>query len=183
MKPTRAKNAIPSPRTPRPGPTLVRAEVLSVVDDDHVLVRPRRSATEAVVPAEIAAVGYVPAAGDRVVLQQGEDGWFVVGVLGEARRRRAGLVEVSEGDLTLAAPGRIVLRAAEVVTEAGRVEVDAGRLVERAGDAYRHVEGLAELQAGRARTLVEGAHQLVAQRTSVTSDDDTIIDGKRVLLG
>jgi hypothetical protein len=137
-----------------------------------------------------------------------EDGWIVLGVLGEARRRAADLVtavrteagvelRVGAGDLTIAAPGRVVLRAAEVetaagvvrttasevVTAAGRVEVDAARVVERAGDAYRRVEGLAELQAGRARTLVEGAYQLAAKRTSVQSDEDTVIDGRRVLLG
>lgn len=193
MKPTRTKKTAPRSH---PGVGLLRAEVLAVLDADHILVRPGTAPTEEVLKAEIAAIGYVPSEGDRVVLQPGEEGWFVVGALGEARRRHleAGLyvairseggveLRAREGDLTLSAPGRVVLRATEVVTEAGRVEVDAGRLVERAGDAYRRVEGLAELQAGRARTLVEGACQLVAQRTSVTSDEDTIIDGKRVLLG
>ena len=106
-------------------------------------------------------------------------------------------LRVREGDLTLSAAGRIVFRAGEVetsadvvrttateiVTQAGRIEVEAGRIIERAGDTYCHVEGLAELQAGRARTLIADAYQLVAKKTTVTSDEDTIIDGKRVLLG
>ena len=200
-------------------PGLLRAEVLDVIDPDTVLVRPRKAPTEEVLRAEIAVVGYVPVVGDGVVIERGDDACYVLGALGSARRRRApqgdaqsfaegaliatfteqGGVELRarEGDLTLSAAGRIVLRAGEVETsadlvrttateivmQAGRVEVDAGRIVERAGDIYCHVEGLAELQAGRARTLVEGAYQLVAKKTTVASDEDTIIDGKRVLLG
>src|SRR5215212_402425 len=84
MKPTRAKKTAPESH---PGAGLLRAEVLVVLDADHVLVRPRTAPTEEVLKAEVAAIGYVPAEGDRVVLQPGEDGWFVVGALGEARRR------------------------------------------------------------------------------------------------
>lgn len=193
-----------------PARGIVRSEVLDVIDDDMVSVRASAAPTAEVLRAEIAVPGYVPEVGDRVLVDHADDGWFVLGVLGDARHRRpatelitavrteAGVeLCVREGDLTLSAPGRVVLRAtevvtaaelvqttaSEVVTKAGRVEVEAGRVVERAGDAYRHVKGLAELQAGRARTLVEGAHQLAAKRTSVQSDEDTIIDGKRVLLG
>ena len=109
--------------------------------------------------------------------------------------RGAGLAPVAW--IHLAAPGRVILRATEVdtaadvvrttadaaVTTVGRLEVEASRVVEHAGDAYRHVEGLAELQAGRARTLVEGSYQVVAERATIQSDEDTTIDGKRVLLG
>ena len=106
-------------------------------------------------------------------------------------------LRVPEGDLTLSAAGRVVLRATEVettaevvrtsaseaITAVGRLETHATRVVERAGDVYRHVEGLSEVQAGRARTLIAGEHQLAAKRTTIQSDEDTIIDGKRVLLG
>jgi hypothetical protein len=186
---------------PRRGP--FKVEVLDVVDDDLVLVRATGSPTSEVLQAEIAVVGYAPVVGDRALVELVEEGFCIIGVLGEARRRRSrgelvahrgedGGVELRfpEGDLTLRAAGRIVLQAAEVETRAevvhtaaGRVEVEAERIVEHAGDVYRHVEGLAELQAGRARTLVEGALQIAAKRTTVQSEDDTIIDGKRVLLG
>lgn len=197
-----------------------RAEVLDVLDDDTVLVRASK-----LVRAEIAVIGYVPKAGDHVIVQEGEDGCYVLGALGAARRRAPDARELAggaliatfpeeggvelrarDGDLTLSAQGRVVLRAGgdvqieaagaadlratqvtttagEIVSHAGRMEVHAERLVEVAGDAYCKVEGLAELQAGRARTLVEGAYQLVARRTTIASDEDTIVDGKRVLLG
>jgi len=56
-------------------------------------------------------------------------------------------------------------------------------VIERAKDTYRHVEGLAELQANRTRTLVEDTCRTIAEKTTIVSEDDTLIDGKRVLLG
>jgi hypothetical protein len=201
-----ARPATPSARARQRGP--IRAEVLDVLDQDTVLLRPGRAVTEEVQRAEIAVPGYLPAAGDRVLVAWSEDGCFVLGVLGEARRRLelGGLVTVSErgvelrapaGDLTLSAPGRVVLRAEEVeaeaarvitrageiVTEAGRIEVHAQRIVEQAGDLYQHIEGLAEQSAGRVRTVVEGVYQLSAGRTTLASDEETVIDGSRILLG
>lgn len=73
---------------------------------------------------------------------------------------------------------------APLVTEsAGRRELVAERVVERATDVYRQVSGLLQTTASRARTLVEGDHDLCAGRTNISSNEDTSIDGKRVLLG
>ena len=198
MSKTRSAPALPVPssapsrRPPSPAARagLLRAEVLDPGDGDTVLVRLCRAAMDEVLTAEIALPHYAPAAGDSVLVERGSDGWFVLGALGAARRRLPSELSVAEGDLTLSAPGRIVLRAevvhtssSEVLVEAGRSEVRAARLVERAGEAYRHVEGLLETTAGRARTLVRGDHDQHAGRTTITSEDDTLVDGKRVLLG
>jgi Protein of unknown function (DUF3540) len=217
-RPDRSRNpAAPAP-APSPGPHsytgTLRAEVLDLSGDDAVLVRLHRSTPEEVIRAELAVPHYEPAAGDRVLVTRGEEGWFVLGVLGAARRRPlthlgpgltatyregAGVeLRVAEGDLTLVAPGRVTLRAGtevetvsptvrieatSMLVSAGRHELCAERVVERAGDVYRHAEGLVEVTAERARTLVTGDHDLCAGRTTITSDADTIVDGKRVLLG
>jgi hypothetical protein len=113
---------------------------------------------------------------------------------------QAGLQVIApDGDLTLAAPkGRVVvqagtevvleasrltLRAAELTQLVGRWELRAERIVESAKDVYRDVAELLQQRAGRARTLVRGVSQLVAGRTEIVSDEDTVVDGKRVLLG
>lgn len=214
----RSRNASASARAPSDSPGLytvaIRAEVLDLSGDDHVLVRLHRATPEEVFPAELAVPHYEPAAGDRVLVVHGDEGWFVTGVLGAARRRplthlapgltatfREGTgveLRVAEGDLTLSAPGRVVVRAdaevemaapavrveaTSVVVSTGRHELQAERVVERAGDVYRHAEGLVEVTADRARTLITGAHELCAGRTTITSDADTVVDGKRVLLG
>ena len=195
MKP-KAKSAV-QPQNP----ALTRADVVAVVNDDTVSVvlfgAPRVVGQEAE-QADLALVGYRPEVGDKVLVAQATGGPVVVGVLGAARRR--GVLQVTETDkgtelkvegaltltataVTLRGQEQIGLEAPHVEVSAGRYEVAAQRLVERADDAYRHVEGLCEVQAGRARTLVEEENELVAKRTSITSSDDTVVDGKRVLLG
>lgn len=67
--------------------------------------------------------------------------------------------------------------------QAGRLEVAAQRLFEAAGEAYREVEGLLQQRAGRTRTLVKETFRVLAGRTDIASREDTVIDGKRVLLG
>lgn len=202
-----------APTTAAPAPRC-RAEVLAVEDEDTVLVRLRRAPTEEVLRAELAVPGYTPAPGDRVLCDGGPDGWFVLGVLGPARRRTSvplpsGLVatsrgeagvelRVAHGDLTLSAAGRIVVRGGTEITiaapavrttapliaeSAGRRELVAERIVERASDVYRDASGLVQTTAARARTVVEGDHDLHAARTTITSEGDTTIDGERVLLG
>mgnify|MGYP001202172042 CR=1 FL=1 len=207
------RSSPPSSRTTAPRAGLRKAVVLGLDGDDAVLVRLHRAATEEVLRAELALPGYAARAGDTVLVDDGEGGWFVLGVLGEARRRDSaaltpGLVatthdggvelRVAAGDLTLIAAGRVVVRAGtEVETSAatvrtsatllcesvGRRELAAERVVERVTDLYTEVSGLVQTSAGRLRTMVAGDHDLHAQRTRITSEDDTLIDGKRVLLG
>jgi hypothetical protein len=89
-----------------------------------------------------------------------------------------------QGDITIAAPqGRVIIEARELVHNVGKWELRAQRLVERVVDAYRDASGIAETRSGRLRCIVDGALQMLAARTSITSDEDTTIDGKRVLLG
>ena len=201
------------PASPR-ATGVLRAEVIDCSSEDFVLVRLHRRTPEEVLRAELAVPHYEASLGDRVLVQEGEDCLFVIGVLGPARRRpRASLLpgltatfregegvelRAIEGDLTLSAKGRVALRAdveiaavspevrveaTAMLVEAGRHELSAARVVERAGDVYRHAEGLAETTAGRARTIVTGDNDLCAGRTTITSDEDTVVDGERVLLG
>jgi hypothetical protein len=107
--------------------------------------------------------------------------------------------DAETGELELSAPqhlklrapgGRISHQAAVLEATAGEArwsvgswELSAERTVERCRDALIHVEGILETRARRVRTLVDRTLELCARRTSVTSEEDTRIDGKRVLLG
>lgn len=110
----------------------------------------------------------------------------------------SGTVAVAARDIALAAPeGKVAIAGREVDIHAstratvsaedmehtaGRWEVGVGRLIERASEAYREAE-LTETRGDRVRTLAKTAFDVVAGRTTLLSDDDTVIDGKRVLLG
>jgi hypothetical protein len=86
-------------------------------------------------------------------------------------------------DLELGAKGQAKLHAQAFELVAGVAAVHAERLVERVKDAYRDIDGLLHTRVGRVRSLVAGAYELLAKTTTVTSEEDTSIDGKRVLLG
>jgi hypothetical protein len=101
---------------------------------------------------------------------------------GRVRVEGAEGVELSAPELTLRA-GRVVTHAREIVQSAERFEVAAGLVVERAREVLRDAVGLVETRMGRARTLVSGAFSLRARRTDVRSEEETSIDGSRVLLG
>lgn len=102
-----------------------------------------------------------------------------------------GRVVIQAGtDIELGATGEVAVKAERLLTRvrvlaqhAERLEVSAGRIIERAREAYRDVEGLLQSRAGRVRAVVEDAYHLQARRTSIASKEDTSIDGKKVLLG
>ena len=105
----------------------------------------------------------------------------------------------AEGDLRLSAPsgrvlveaaGEVVLRGASLHVNAeearlavGHWELRAERIVERTTDALRTVEGLLETRAKHARLLVSRTLEILSRRATIASEEDTRIDGKRVLLG
>jgi hypothetical protein len=99
----------------------------------------------------------------------------------------------SDGDLKLEAPeGRVVIESGEskvtvaregISIAAGSYELRAGRLVERATDAFRTVEEIFETRAKYARTIAERTLELLGRRTTIASEEDTRVEGKRVLLG
>jgi hypothetical protein len=117
-----------------------------------------------------------------------------------ARLRNGSTAEVVDGEIVVKDPrGRTVIvfdgararveaedldfNARKITLSAGVIELRAARIFERAGEVYRDVEGTLHTRAERVRTLVKDAYHLFAKRASVASEEDTSIDGRRVLLG
>jgi hypothetical protein len=65
----------------------------------------------------------------------------------------------------------------------GKLEVSAQRLWERSGQAIRQVKELCQVQAGRMRTLVTGAHHMQSGRATITAREEVRIDGEKINLG
>ncbi|MGK3981859.1 DUF3540 domain-containing protein [Sorangium sp. So ce136] len=128
-------------------------------------------------------------AGRRVACEAGEGGEPGLVVERAAVRVAAAAVDVTSERASLhtteaaVLAERIATTAAQIATTAGRMEIQAERLIERAKDAYREVDGLLQIRARRARSLIREAYQLVSERTSMVSKKETSIDGERVLLG
>jgi hypothetical protein len=118
--------------------------------------------------------------GERLVVR---DARGAIVVVYDAERGTAEIVAPA-GDLILSAPaGKIAMRAAEVVCDAGRYELNAERVLVRARDVYREIEGLVHTRAGRVRTHASEAFQVFAKRLNMAAEEDASVDGKRVLLG
>jgi hypothetical protein len=73
--------------------------------------------------------------------------------------------------------------AIDVVSKAERWELEADRIVERSRDVFREVEELVQLRAGRVRQFVQELYHLKSGQTALHSDEETRVDGKKILLG
>ena len=65
----------------------------------------------------------------------------------------------------------------------GRLEVAARRVLQRSGQLVQQVKRLCQVQAGRLRTLVTGAHHLQSKSTTLIAEEDVRIDGNKINLG
>lgn len=75
------------------------------------------------------------------------------------------------------------LSAKTIVTHARKIETTAERVTLRAKEAVEDIAGLLETRVGRMRSLVRGAFSLRSKSTNMKSEEDTSVDGRRVLLG
>lgn len=77
----------------------------------------------------------------------------------------------------------IATTAEQVAAHVDDYELTADRVRQHARNLLVEVRELADSRLGRARSLVRGALDLHAGRTSVRSEHETVIDGERILLG
>jgi len=131
---------------------------------------------------------YQVAAGDTVVVLAQEERCYLVGVLqgtGATVFRFPGDVEFQapRGAVRVTAGKAIDLRGPEIGLEGDRIELRARTLVERVVDAYRWIQGLVQIQAGRARTVVEDTNYQKAGQQVLLAARDVRIDGEQIRLG
>lgn len=149
---------------------------------------------------------------DRLVLRSGAEAQLVRtaaeevltvrdahgNVLFELRgSQRTVVLDVGEGDLELRARGRLRLVGGEVEIEGatvsvtaerlrqavGVLETRANRILERAKDTYRDVDGLSQLRAGHVRTVARQTFRVLADRLRMKAKKDAAIDGEKIFLG
>lgn len=65
----------------------------------------------------------------------------------------------------------------------GRLETRARQMWQNSGYLFRQVQHLCQMQAGRMRTLVKGAHHTQSQRATLIAREDVRIDGEKINLG
>jgi len=100
------------------------------------------------------------------------------------------VLDLPDGAFRVAASRGIELRAPTFGLDAesarlrlGKLETVVGRLIERARNVYRRVDELAELRAGRVRTLAQGLLQLAGATAALTAKGVVRVDGQKIELG
>ncbi len=120
-------------------------------------------------------------------------------LLVEVREDGSVVLNVAEGDLELRAlHGRVRIEGSEGVEVKGpRVSVEtphlrqvvgvlethAKRIVEKARDAYRDVEGSSQTRAGQVRVVAEKTFRVIAERLRMRAQKDAKVQGDKIYLG
>ncbi len=200
--------ALASP-PPSPAARLAPATVTAVVGARVVRVALGGEELDATLAL---AFDYTPRVDDELLVATDDAGKaWAIGVIRGLRPLAAGpridfdpetrrtILRAPEGDLELradagsvriAARDRVDLRGALIDAVAGRLQLRAGeieagaeRLVERVREAYREVEGLAQLHAGRLRTVVDDTIHTLGQRVLTRARGDHKIQGEKIHIG
>lgn len=132
--------------------------------------------------------------GDRIAILDREGRLLV-----EVREDGSVALSVQEGDLHLsAARGRVCIDAAagvrigapQIVLETahlrhvvGVLETHARRIVEKARDAYRDVEGTSQLRAGQLRLVASKTLRAIAERVRMRASEDAKVQAEKIYLG
>lgn len=74
-------------------------------------------------------------------------------------------------------------RVANARISFGKLESIVGRLIARAKNIYRRVEGTEQVEAGQSRTIVKGTHTVRAKSSYHKTEGDVKIDGAHIHLG
>ncbi len=182
--PTNSEDA--SVRTPLGASATVEGDRLVVRDPGGAIVVVYDAATGSATIAAPAGDLRLAAPCGKVVVEAGTD----LELSSRATTRIRAVELDSDADVTRfrskaidVATGVMQATAQTVVLGVGRWNMTADRVLERANDVYRTVQGVIETRAGRLRSLVRETTQVRSGATSITSKEDTFIDGRRVLLG
>jgi hypothetical protein len=89
-------------------------------------------------------------------------------------------VTLDEGRLVARATAAVVKRATQTFET---LETGVGRLVERAREAYRQADDLAETRAGRLRVVAEKTLHLLAERALIKAREDVKVKGDKIHVG
>jgi hypothetical protein len=129
-----------------------------------------------------ARVAVTQSAGEEIVQVHSRQGALVLEYHPESGKT---LVNVENGDLEFVTKnGSMAFHSAkEISLVAPRLETRAETVVTKAANVYETVEELAQLQAGRMRTLVKGSCHLKARDAFLKAEQDFKVDGEQIHLG
>ncbi len=133
-------------------------------------------------------IRYEAREGDSLLVIGSADGWFVIGVLsgaGETRLEFQGDVSIRSiaGELRLRAGRAVHIDAPELSFHGRTIGMIADAVVQRFVTLRQRVTELLEVHASESRTTVEGTAYTQANRATILTREDVVINGKAIHLG
>ena len=131
---------------------------------------------------------YTPAPGDELLVIEGRDACYAVGVLSATRPQALSFqgdvdVHAVGGTLTLSGEEGVDLEAPRLTLRGETLRTFAGSVSEKADEAYRWVKGLLTVRAGQAQRVVDGEDHSRSERTVILAKGTVKIDGSYLNLG
>jgi hypothetical protein len=174
-----------------------RAEVYAPGVGD---VKPMRAEVDVALPPELRAPGGAVATLEarpegevlrvrdregRLLLEVHEDGSVVLRVSeGDLRLiSESGRVHIEGREGVHVSGPRVTIEAAHLRQVVGVLETHARRIVEKARDAYRDVEGISQLRAGQIRVAAVKTFRVLAERVRMRAKKDAKVQGEKIYLG
>lgn len=100
----------------------------------------------------------------------------------ELRAREGRVLIHGERGVELSGP-TVTVKAGRLRQLVGTLETKATKIVEKAKDAYRDIEGLHQLRAEDVRTVAKRTVRTIAERVRTKADQDVKIDADQIYLG
>jgi len=173
-----------APETPAPNERCISTRtgfsaVISERDgDERIEVRDATSRLVFELDPQTGRMMLSPTASDLALCAGGNVDIVAGGTL-RCRGAEKVLLETGEGEERAA----LSLRKSLLELSSRTLRVAATRLFEHAKTAYRRVDELHQLKAGRTRTLVDGGHDIRAGHASMTAREELKLDGTTIHLG
>lgn len=121
----------------------------------------------------------------RLIVEVREDGALELHVAeGDlVLRAEAGRVRIEGGQGVHVAGPRVTFETPHLRQIVGVLETHARRIVEKAKDSYRDVEGLSQTRAGQVRIVAKKTFRVFAERVRMRASKDAKVQADKIYLG
>jgi hypothetical protein len=162
-----------------------RARSLAAKESGPVELRSVTGVVAAIEAREAGDVLSVRDARGRLLVEVREDGAVVLHVPeGDLiLRAETGRVRIEGADGVHVAGPRVTIETPHLRQVVGVLETHAKRIVEKAKDAYRDVEGLSQTRAGQVRIVAQKTFRAIAERVRMRASKDAKVQADKIYLG
>lgn len=162
-----------------------RARGMTTAVKEQTELRSPGGVVAAIEPREAGDVLSVRDARGRLLVEVREDGTLTLHVAeGDlVLRAETGRVRIEGSEGVHIAGPRVTLETRHLRQIVGVLETHARRIIEKAKDSYRDVEGLSQTRAGQVRIVARKTFRALAERVRMRAAKDAKVQADKIYLG